>query len=174
MYMKVIGIAMIIASSTLIGFKFNENAKSRIEELKTIRNIVTMLKGEIKYNNATVSEALVRMAGRTYGNFNRFLLDMSESLNGNNQKSIDRMWSEKVKSNFSTSTYLNKNDIKEFAGLGRSIGRYDVESQMKSLDMFIEEITVKIEEEGQKAKSNGKLYKCMGIMAGIFIVLVII
>ena len=45
---------------------------------------------------------------------------------------------------------------------------------MKSLDRFVEEISVKIEDEVIKAKSNGKLYKCMGVMAGIFIVLVII
>lgn len=174
MYVKIIGSVMVIVSSSLIGFKMNENAKSRIEELKTIKNIVTMLRGEIKYNNATVSEALKKIAEKTSGNFKTFLLGTADELIKNQAAGMDKIWSKKVKEAFKSNTCLTKKDLNDFALLGNSIGKYDVESQIKAFDLFLEEMNEKIEIENQKAMSDGKLYKCMGIMAGVFIVLMIV
>lgn len=174
MYIKIIGAVMVIASTSLIGFKLNENAKSRIDELRMIRNIVTMLRGEIKYNNSTVSEALSRIAEKMSGNFQKFLAAAADELVKNKAAGMDKIWNEKVREAFVSGSCLTKKDVNDFAAIGKSIGKYDVESQIKAFDLFVEEINEKIDAEYRKAVSDGKLYKCMGIMAGVFIVLMIV
>ena len=86
------GVAMILTSSCGIGFKLSADLLKRIEELKVLKKIILMLRGEIKYNNSTMSEAFETISNRIDNPYKTFLGEASKELNSLSGKTFVEIW----------------------------------------------------------------------------------
>lgn len=173
MIVKLSGITLITGSSTAIGFLLSGRLKERIEELKTIKKLLVLLRGEIRYNHATLTESFQIIAGRMDSIYEMFLLRVSEDLKAMDGQTLAQIWEHNVRDCFRESA-MSREDKDRLISLGSQLGYLDIEMQLNTIELYLEQLQEEISSAQETLKRNGKLYQTMGVIAGIFVVLLIV
>lgn len=170
--MKIAGILMIIISTTAIGFKASEKMDIRIEQLREIRKIMILLRGEVMYNMSSIDEAFNNVAGKISEPFSDIMKEISRIISKKEGKTFEVIWKKAIVP--LKKTCMVKSDIDRFRKFGEDFGCIHKEMQISAFDMYIEELENTIREADKKKNENSRLYRTLGIMSGLLIVIVII
>ncbi|NLL00281.1 MAG: stage III sporulation protein AB [Clostridiales bacterium] len=170
---KVVGCILIILSSTLMGFYCSNELKTRINDIKELRKLVVLLRGDIRYGNTPLPEAICAIARRHEGSLKGFFTKVAERLSEHSGNTFSQIWKEAVDKELNQ-TSLNKKDKSNLIQFGENLGYLDKEMQMNTLDLFLTQIEEEISELSKTAKEKSYLYNTLGIMAGIFISIILI
>ncbi len=170
---KVVGCILIILSSTLMGFYFGNELKYRINDMRELRKLIVLLRGDIRYGSTPLPEAISSIARRHEGGFKGFFMKVSERLSEHSGETFSKVWKEAVEKEL-LGTSLNKKDKSQLIQFGENLGYLDKEMQMNTLDLFLEQMEEEIQELSKTAKEKTYLYNTLGIMAGIFISIIMI
>lgn len=173
MLVKIAGSSLIVCSCSAIGFLVSNNLKERIGELELIKKIFLMMRGEIKYNHATLSEAFGTIGKRLKSPYSFVLLQMSEQLDSLEGQPLSQIWEQNLKEMLKASC-LCKEDKEKLLQLGSQLGYLDMEMQLNTIDWYLEQIQEETKSARENLKRNGKLYQTMGVMAGIFLVILML
>lgn len=168
LWAKILGCILVITSSAGIGFFFSNEMKYRIEDLKELRKLIVLLRGDIRYANTPLPEAISMISRRHTGCFVQFLNNVSGKSNELSGITFSSIWKEAVE-NTLNETSLNKKDKSYLIQFGESLGYLDKDMQMNTLDMYINQLEDEINELNKSVKEKTYLYNSLGIMAGIFI-----
>lgn len=170
---KVVGCILIILSSSLMGFYCSNGLKSRISDLKELRKLIVLLRGDIRYGNTPLPEAICAIARRNEGSFKEFFTKISEKLSEHSGNTFSQVWKEAVDIEL-LKTALNKKDKSGLIHFGDNLGYLDKEMQMNTLELFLTQLEDEIIELSKTAKEKSYLYNTLGIMIGIFVSIILI
>ena len=173
MVFKIIGVVLILSSSCAIGFRLSSDLGKRIEDLKSLKKIILMLRGEIKYNNSTLAEAFEVIGSRIKEPYRIFFQSTGTELNKLSGQTFFEIWKEMIYIHLEPTKLLEK-DKKRLESIGENLGYLDKEMQLGTIDLYLEHLELEIEEAHKNLNNNGRLYKCLGIMGGILITLIIV
>ena len=62
----------------------------------------------------------------------------------------------------------------EFDTLGSELGTIDIEMQVKTLDLYLEQMEQKMEDMRTEQKERIRLYQCVGVTGGIFLAIILL
>lgn len=170
---KLIGCGLVILSSAGIGIYFSVQLKARIEELIELKKILLLLRGNIRYASTPLTEALYSISLRHTGELRAFLDYVCEQMEQMRGKTIDQIWKEGVELTLK-SLALNKQDKQDLISFGTNLGYLDKEMQLSSIDYYVATLETEIEEASKTSKEKSYLYNSLGLMAGIFVTIVLI
>ncbi|SHM84924.1 stage III sporulation protein AB [Anaerosporobacter mobilis DSM 15930] len=173
MVAKIIGAILVIVSSGGIGLYFSIILKERISDLKELNKLIIILRGEIRYASTPLPEAVSNLAYRTDGEYRRFLLAVAEEIDKQEGKSFGDIWNGCVEKEL-VDTSLNKKDKLLLTRLGENLGYLDKEMQLNTIDLYITQIQGELDDAVDGVKEKVRLYNMLGVMAGIFITIVLI
>lgn len=173
MLIKIIGIIFILASSSGIGFSISADLLKRIEDIKALKKIIIMLRGEIKYNNSTMSEAFETISNRIDNPYQIFFQELAIELNDLSGQTLIEIWKRMIGLHLKE-TKLNKKDLERLKSLGDNLGYLDKEMQLSSIDLYLEHLELEIDEGNKSMSTNSRLYKSLGIMGGVLVTLIIV
>lgn len=173
MITKLLGSCLILGSSTAIGFFLSSRLRERIAELEMIKKLLLMLRGEIKYNHATLSEGFQTIARRMDNLYGRFLAKMSEEMDSMEGQTLAQIWERCLVEGLRESA-LNKEDREKLIAMGGQLGYLDIEMQLSTIELYLEQLQQELESARENLKRNGKLYQTMGVIAGIFVVILMV
>jgi stage III sporulation protein AB len=156
-----------------MGFYCSNELKSRISDLKELRKLILLLRGDIRYANTPLPEAICSIAKRHEGGFEDFFTKISERLSAHSGNTFSQIWKEAVETEL-LRTSLNKKDKSALVNFGDNLGYLDKEMQMNTLELFLTQLEDEIAELSKTAKEKSYLYNTLGIMAGIFISIILI
>ena len=171
--MKILGCILVIASSACVGFYFSGEMRSRIEDLKELRKLIGLLRGDIRYANSPLPEAINSITRRHNGRFNLFFRYISAKLNELSGVTFSLIWKEAAEHQL-INTALNKKDKLNLIQFGENLGYLDKDMQMNTIDLFISQLEDEITELSKTAKEKAYLYNTLGIMAGVFITIIMV
>lgn len=170
--MKLAGCILILCSTSGIGFLYAKEVERRQEDLYEIKTIALQLRGEIRYAMTALPEALEHIAKRNGGRIRPFLLEICKKLSEYSGESMLHIWTaceEKL-----NVTSLTKKDKLSFHQLGESLGYLDKEMQLATIDLFLEQTEETLRELETVGREKKRLYKSLGILAGVFLVIIIL
>lgn len=171
--MKIVGCILIVLSTTGIGFYFSSDMKCRIEDLKEWKKLICLLRGDIRYANTPLPEA-ISLAGRRHeGNFHVFLCSVGTQLQELSGETLAAIWKAAAERNLSN-TSLNKKDKMQLIRFGENLGYLDKDMQMNTFELYLSQLDEEITELSRTVKGKAYLYNSLGIMAGIFITIIMI
>jgi stage III sporulation protein AB len=156
-----------------MGFYFSNQLKSRIDDIKELRKLIVLLRGDIRYGSTPLPEAISAIARRHEGSFKGFFTKVSERLSEHSGNTFSQVWKEAVDAELMV-TSLNKKDKSHLIQFGENLGYLDKEMQMNTLELFLTQMEEEIIELSKTAKEKSYLYNTLGIMAGIFISIIMI
>jgi len=170
---KIIGCVLILGSCTGMGWYFSNELKMRIKDLKDLKKLIYLLRGDIRYASTPLPEAVQALSIRHEGKYKEFLTTISNKLQELGGISFYEIWKEAATKELDK-TSLNKKDVGSLIQLGETLGYLDKDMQMNTLNLYISSLEEEIEELSKNVKEKSYLYNSLGVMGGIFITIVMI
>ena len=165
----VIGI-VIICISGYIGIEMSSNLKAREEVLKDFSTFLTMLKSQMIYLNSSIPTAF-EYSRQTLNSQLKFAIEnivMDMTKFGVSKVDIS------IEENIKTLECLTKEDELFISSTLKNIGISDIDSQTNIIENAINVTEEKIKEAKDKKNKDSKVYKTVGLIAGIIVVVIFI
>lgn len=171
--LKLLGAILVITSSAGIGLYLSSMTRGRLSDLKEFKKNIVILRGDIRYGSTPLPEAIETVGYRCNDNFKPFFEGINEDLRKQDGSSFCQMW-DKATKEYMGQTYLNQKDKANISKLGDNLGYLDKEMQVKTIDLFLEQMELEITEATDTIKDKTRLYNMLGVLGGIFVTIVLI
>ena len=167
-FIKTILLFFIFFGSASIGIMLSNRYKNRTNELYEIKKGLNYFKSKIEY---------------TYEPLKEIFLDISNNLNYNigNIFKIASLNMEKMSAEYAwrnsielSENCLNKNDLEIIKSFGKTLGQTDIQGQLNKTNLTLELIERQIEDATKEQNKNEKLYKTLGFITGMGLVIILI
>lgn len=168
MPIKWIGAVLVFISAFSIGFMKSRELSGREKSLKNLRTALNILESEIVFSSHYLKEALKRISDLC--GCGGLFSDISDQM----QKfSVMEAWNISLKKS-QKKLFLKDSDIEILNILASQIGMSDREQQVKHIT-HVKLLLEKAEEDARhEYQTLAKLYRSMGIFAGLFIIILLI
>ena len=165
---RLVGMILIIASTSLAGWKKAEILSETLKQMQYLYRIITMVQSEIKYARSYLGETFLTIGQQLRNPYNNWLIEIGKHLEDREGKHLEEMWDLSIKKHL-TKTELPIEELHRLAELGNQLGLADMEMQMKNIDIYLKQLEESIKEHKIELQSKIKIYQSIGIMSGIFI-----
>ena len=170
MIIKLVGMATILVSSSLIGFGCAERMSARERELSLLNDAIVLVRDELIYSHLAVRELVFRVAPRLAGCARDIFDTMCEYIRKG--AGVPQSWENALEEN-SSSCALGKNDVEILKNSSFLFESYDFDEQEKALAQLAD----RIERCRNKAmvfkEKNSKIVKMLGVYCGILLCIII-
>jgi len=172
-FVKILSSLLIVFSSSLIGYYYGNRYSMRLENLSYLEQCIRILETEIVYGAVPLPEALTNVYLK--GNkkvsciFEEVKMDLTSNKDGDLFSSFHR-----VSSHLMEKLNFTKEDVELFLSLGRLLGSSDRTDQEKNFKLILNQIKILKDEALAQKNKNEKMYKNLGILAGIAIVIILL
>lgn len=159
---------VIFGLSTLIGIHIADKYKNRVKDLKDIRNILNILETKIKFTYEPLPQIFEDISNEFKGAISNIFKTAKEKMK---ECSAGEAWHFAIAN---SSTSMNDEDLSLLNSLEKLLGKTDIEGQLSEIELIKEFIDVQIKKAEEEQSKNGKLYKNLGVMIGMIIVIILI
>lgn len=171
--LKILGASLVILSSTGIGMYFSSITKGRLHDLKDLKKDIYLLRGDIHYGNTPLPDAIAALAERGSDNFTLFFCEVSKNLREREGQSFSSIWDKGIET-FLKDSYISTVDKRQLAKLGETLGYLDRDMQLKSIDLYMDQMNLELDDAASTIKEKTKLYNMLGVLFGLFLTIVMI
>lgn len=166
---KFLILVLVFASSLSIGFLIAKKYKNRVKELKDMKNALNMFETKIKFTYASIPEIFEEISKQfteeTIGNIFKTASILMKD------KTAGEAWSEGIDIVSSNMTLEDKTILKN---LGKLLGKTDAEGQISEIKLVVDFLNTQIELAETDRRKNEKMYKTLGGIIGLTLVIVLI
>ncbi|MDO5293098.1 MAG: stage III sporulation protein AB [bacterium] len=170
---KMIGVLLVIGSSTAIGLYFSTMTKGRVKDLKVLKKYIILLRGDIEYSSTPLPEAIEMLSRRSNDRFKEFFEKVASELRKLDGIPFTEIWDKGIRENMNE-IFLTEPDKDLLRKLGDTLGFMDKDMQVKSIDLYLEQLELELAEAIKTEKEKTRLYNLLGVLCGIFITVVLI
>lgn len=169
MMIKFLILLLVFASSLSIGFLIAKKYENRVKELKDMKNALNMFETKIKFTYASVPEIFTEIA-KQFGEgivgqiFRTASILMKD-------KSAGEAWNEGIETVNSNMTLEDKSTLKN---LGKLLGKTDLEGQISEIRLVTDLLNTQIELAEIDRRKNEKMYKTLGGIIGLTLVIIFV
>lgn len=156
---KIIGGLLIILACSAFGVEKGRELSMHRKELEELERIFTLIKTKLEYIKMPIEELFANMQ-------NEWLLEISKELKGVSRKNFHEIWISSIDVHFKE-TFLSKSELEELKQIGKHISRPE------AISLYLIQVEEAIKTTREEEKEKKKLYQSMGILSGIFLVLVL-
>ena len=169
-YFRYIFLILVITGSTSIGFLLSKKYVDRVIELKKISNLINILKNKIRFTHKPLIEALEEIGNidKTERISNIFL---KTSKKIKDKKVVDA-WNEAIDEERFFLELTNE-DIKLIRQFGVMLGKEDLEGELSKIEEFNVLLEAEIKKAEEESTKNQKMYKSLGTIIGLAIVIIL-
>ncbi len=168
---KFVGLFCVFVACTMIGLQWGGRDRRRSDALENFKAAAKLLKSDIRFRHTALPYALME-AGARVKPLEAFLNNVADELTEANLSFADA-WTKHVRADLK-SFELTDDDRESIRGLAATLGHLDIEAQNISLDTLIEYIDEKQKELAPQILKNQKLYRSLGVLTGLMLVVILL
>ncbi|MTI65427.1 MAG: stage III sporulation protein AB [Firmicutes bacterium] len=170
--LKIMGSLMIIIASTLIGNIFGSKYSLRLKNIKGLINCIRLLESEILYLSNPLPEAFDNVYKKGSKNVSYIFRDIRKYLIENDDKNVLESFKYIINKN-KVKLSLTKDDIEILVSLASILGTSDKQDQQKHIKVIIEQLKIQQRDAFERMKKNEALYKKLGLLLGLALVIIL-
>jgi len=160
--------ALIFATSTTIGILHSQKYQKRVQELQDFKSAFNMLKTKIRYTYAPLKDIFEDIARNVYSK-TATVFEMASKYMDDENATVS--WNRAVTEAELSITKEDKNAICE---LGKLLGKTDIDGQINEIELSLTFLENQIEKAEVEKNKNAKLYKSLGAITGIAIIIILL
>ena len=153
--------ALVLGTSTTIGFLFSQKYQKRVEELKDFKSAFTIFKTKIRFTYAPLRDIFDDISNSISS---KTALVFKNAIKYMEQENATDSWNRAVQE---TELNITKEDKESICSLGKLLGKTDLEGQMNEIDLSLTFLETQIEKAEKEKEKNAKLYRTLGTITGI-------
>ena len=165
---KYLILAGIFGLSTAIGFLISKSYQNRVEELKEFKNVLNIMKTKIRFTYEPLLEIFKQIAKDNESEVEKIFVKMSNQLAYYQAKEV---WENCIQDADISIKQEDKDVLKK---LGKLLGQTDVDGQVSEIEVTEGFLDMQIEKAEEEKKKNQKIYKTLGVVAGLVFVIILI
>ena len=160
----------IIVGCTSIGFILSRGYADRVNELNDLSILINILQNKIKFTQLPLQEIFEELGNiKLQTKIHKIFLICSENLK---KMKMEKAWEEAIEEG-KRFFYLNEEDIEVLNILGSTLGKTDINGQMNEINEIKERIGLQIQQAEKEKNKNSKMYKSLGTITGLGIVILL-
>lgn len=167
-WIKTFILFLIFLASLKAGKVISKKYANRVIELKEMKNALNMFLTKIKFTYESVPESFSEIGNNIYGKVGEIFKNAS-----NNMKEMPagEAWKKAIEEN---ETSFNSEDKNIIENLGRMLGKVDLEGQVSEIKLVQNFLDTQIDLAEKEKQKNEKLYKTLGGIIGLAIVIILV
>ncbi|WP_315168636.1 stage III sporulation protein AB [Metaclostridioides mangenotii] len=172
MQIKIMLIGFLIGSSYLIGEYIYKMYVSRHRQINDLIRILEIIRMDLSFGMYTLEEIFDRVGDKDSSVYSRFFKSMSYGLKSDDIDTLDEILTCNI-GILNKDTYLESKEVDEVNKLIATLGKSDVESQQRMIDLTIENLKKHTSETKEDITKKGMLYKKLVTFVGIGVCIVL-
>jgi len=169
--MKWIGALLLVSATSWVGFDMSNRLGDRAKQIRQIILSLQMLEAEMTYSQATLQQIFESISKKTaypidtfYGQLsNRLTMVVTDFL---------AIWDEELDHLMEISS-LKNNEYEIIKQFGRNLGKHTFIEQQKHIALTIHHLESELNEAIEQRGKYEKMMRSLGILFGLFIVLIL-
>jgi len=160
----------IVAGSTSIGFIISKGYSERLDELNAFNTLINILQNTIKFTKLPLKDIFEQIGNITIKTrVKNIFISCSKKIK---DTALEKAWKQAIDEEMD---YLNmKNeDFDVIETLGNTLGKTDIDGQMNELNQFKERLNIQIKQAEEEKRKNSKMFKSLGTIAGLVLVIIL-
>lgn len=170
--MKWMGALLIIGITTWIGYDISHHLNKRPKHIRQMKNALQILEAEILYSQLPLIDAFETIAHQVPRPIQSFFDSLVHKMKSPGFNLIE-IWDECVEHLMKISS-LGTNEAEVLKQFGRTLGQHDFHQQQKTIQLSISHLERELEEARDEQYKYSKMAKSLGLLSGIFIVLLLL
>ncbi|WP_010650837.1 stage III sporulation protein SpoIIIAB [Oceanobacillus massiliensis] len=170
--MKWIGALLLIGTATLIGFEWSNRLTKRPKQIRQLKSALQILEAEIVYSQAALYDAFQSISEKIPDPMRSFFSNLGEKIQGDSFE-LFSLWESEANLLLKNSS-MGENEKEILMQFGRTLGQHDIDQQRKHIKLAIVHLDRELEDAVDNYHKYGKMAKSLGVLSGIFIVLLLI
>lgn len=170
---KVTGSILVITATSLVGIRMARDLDAQYNELHYIRQLLYQLQSEIKYSRAFLSEAFRNISRSARTPYDVWMRQLYQRLEKKSDGYFGQVWKETI-DEYLINVKIPKQQKEQLKELGNYLGNVDAELQIKHIELLGIQLELKMNEMRKDLDGKKKLYRCLGIVSGIFIAILLV
>ena len=166
--LKYILLLIIFGLSTSIGMAIARAYGNRVDELKEFKNILNIMKTKIKFTYEPLGEIFRQIAKDNDTEIEKIFGQMANQLS---YYQVKEVWENCIQDADISIKQEDKDVLKK---LGKLLGQTDVEGQISEIEVTENFLNMQIENAEEEKKKNQKIYKTLGVVAGLVFVIILV
>ena len=165
---KIIIYSFILLASTLIGILISKKYSNRVTELKEFKNALNIFKTKIKYTYEPIPEIFFEISESINSNIGKVFKNAAKKMN---VYTAGEAWNLALKLD---DLNILEEDRRALRNLSKLLGKTDLDGQISQIEMtsnFLDEQIIKAETQQDKTV---KMYRTLGAIMGMAIVIILI
>ncbi|MFI3210575.1 MAG: stage III sporulation protein AB [Peptostreptococcaceae bacterium] len=173
MQIKIILIGILVSCSYLIGEYISKVYLKRHIQINEIIKILSIIRMDLSFGMDTLDEVFRKIGDKKDFTISRFFQLISNELRKNTFKTLDEVINENIEF-LTKDNYLTKKDSDELKSVLVTLGKSDIDSQQKIIDLSIENFKGSGLESKEEIIKKGEVYKKLSFLIGIIISILIL
>lgn len=171
--LKIIGGSLIVLSTTLIGFYYGNRFSNRLGNLVYMEQCIKILETEIVYGAVPLPDALDNVYNKGNKKVSFIFKEVKKHLLNNKDGDIYQSFNN-VTALLESKLNFKQEDIEILLSLGRVLGSSDRQDQEKNFKLILNQIAIIQNEAKLERDKNEKMYKNLGVLTGLAIVIILL
>lgn len=169
---KLIGACLTVAACSNMGLTWARVFEKRTRQLISLEGAIQLLETEILYGATPLPEAMEQVSGRCDSEVAALFGNTAEELRKMEGMTAGEAWGRAV-NRFLPETALNDHDLQILRRLGSALGVSDRDDQAKHLQLAKSQLKISTVQAETAARKNVSIYKYLGFLGGLLLVLVL-
>jgi len=169
--MQWIGALLFIGTTTWIGFEWSHRLTTRPKHIRQLKNALQILEAEIVYSRLPLQDAFYNISNQIPDPINTFFKLLYKRML-KERKSLYEIWEYEVNGLMKMSS-IDNNEAEILRQFGRTLGQHDVQQQQKHIQLAVHHLDRELENARDNQFKYSKMAKSLGILCGLFIVLLL-
>lgn len=167
-FIKMFILILIFLASLQAGKIISKKFFSRVSELKDMKNALNMFLTKIRFTYESIPESFREIGDSIDGNVGKIFRVSAELMK---EKPAGEAWEESIDK---VETNLKDEDKSILKNLGRLLGKTDLEGQVSEIKLVQEFLNTQIDVAEKERQKNEKLYRTLGGVVGLAIVIILV
>lgn len=173
MLLRLFGSIIVLMSSSFLGYILSTDCKKRPQQLRELQALLQMFENRISYLSDILTDAFDIIFASSKSEVGIFFNYTSKKLKAERNMNACEAWEAAVRDNIKK-TSLNKEDEEILVSFGKILGGSDLEGQIKNIRLTINQLKLQEDKAEKSRVKNEGMYRSLGILGGIAVVVVLV
>lgn len=170
---KLVASAVILCSCAALGIFFASGFQKRVKQLTELENAFMQLEFDVDFLNITLDESFEKIAKNSVGGIKEVFLYVSDRLKKNRCCDLSKIWKRALERS-KYDLFLSDTDKEILIDFSKTLGSGNREKEKNNIKMGLMRLKIAKDEAQNAAASNTKMYRGLGLLTGIFIIIVLV
>lgn len=173
MVTKAAGCVLVLTATSILGSKAAYELGQCYEQMRQLEFLMIRLRSEMLYARTCLGDVFLSLENEFPDPFSSWMRLMCREMEKRQGSSFSEIWRDSAVRCL-TDSGLPEKDRTRLADLGSQLGEADLDIQIRAVDLYLEELRRSMEDMREEMRNKQKLFRCMGIVAGLFITVFLI